>query len=450
MAYQDPHVVVCELSVLLYSLPREKASQQFGYKKLKKLNIKTLKRLSSIHGDSFYLLDSGDFVASYNSILKEFRNFYPKTKIAYSYKTNYIPRLCKIVDDLGGYAETVSGMEVDVALAIGVPARNIFFNGPYKPRVEIEKLLLMGGVVNVDSEADLTEVCNIASEIGDAVLRIGVRCNFSIGDGVTSRFGFDVNNGDFESAVYKLKEYQNIDLIGLHCHFASRHIEAWENATVGMLEVISRFQNISGTSPRYVSLGGGLYGEMSDQLRAELNISPPTFRDYATAAAQPFAQFYKKHKASSAPELLIEPGTALAANALSFVSRVINIKTVNNKSIATLAGSSFNTTPGAKSINLPIKIYHAEKPGSAKEYISLDMGGYTCIETDYLYQNYSGPLSIGDFVVFEAAGSYSVVMKPPFIMPNVPILEINDDSSVAVLKRQESFADLFQTFQFKF
>ena len=78
------------------------------------------------------------------------------------------------------------------------------------------------------------------------------------------------------------------------------------------------------------------------------------------------------------------------------------------------------------------------------------MGGYTCIESDYLYQNYNGPLTVGDFVVFESAGSYSVVMKPPFILPNVPILEVNDDLSVEVIKRQESFSDLFQTFKLNF
>ena len=129
---------------------------------------------------------------------------------------------------------------------------------------------------------------------------------------------------------------------------------------------------------------------------------------------------------------------------------MINIKTIGNKSIATLAGSSFNITPGSKGVNLPIIVYQAEADEKAKEYVNLDMGGYTCIESDYLYQNYNGPLTVGDFVVFESAGSYSVVMKPPFILPNVPILEVNDDLSVEVIKRQESFSDLFQTFKLNF
>ena len=282
------------------------------------------------------------------------------------------------------------------------------------------------------------------------MLRIGLRCNFNIGDGITSRFGFDVKNGDFEAAVYKLQRHKNVKIIGLHCHFASRNIQAWENAAVGMLEVVRNFKSITGTSLRFVSLGGGLYGEMSEVLQKELNVTPPNFRDYAVAAAKPFAEFYNEdHNTDSIPELLIEPGTALAANALHFVARVINIKFVDNKPIATLAGSSFNTTPNSKNINLPITVHHS-KSNVSREYVTLDMGGYTCIESDYMYQNYNGPLSVGDFVVFASTGSYSVVMKPPFIMPNVPILEITEDKNIRVIKRQETFEDVFLTYRMEF
>jgi diaminopimelate decarboxylase len=85
-----------------------------------------------------------------------------------------------------------------------------------------------------------------------------------------------------------------------------------------------------------------------------------------------------------------------------------------------------------------------------ERYEDLDMAGYTCIESDYLYRNYSGQLSVGDFIVFDSAGSYSVVMKPPFIMPNVPILELNGDQTVRVIKRQETFEDVFRTYQMEF
>ena len=405
---------------------------------------------SGLYGDSFYLLDCDNFTESFKALTSEFQLYYPKSRIAYSYKTNYIPRLCKIVDSLGGYAETVSDMEVDVALAIGVNAGKIFFNGPYKKPKAIEDLLLKGGVVNADSAADLKIICSIAVSNPEDILRVGIRCNFDIDDGVVSRFGFDFNNGDFDDALTETLKYSNIELVGLHCHFASRGLQSWVNASKGMLDVIEAVERRNIKPLKYVSLGGGLYGKMPKKLQQQLGISPPSFGDYAAAAAKPFADFYKNHDEHETPELIIEPGTALAANSLKFVARVINIKTVGDKSIATLSGSSFNTNPTSGKINLPITIFHSDESEPMERYEDLDMAGYTCIESDYLYKNYSGLLSVGDFIVFDSAGSYSVVMKPPFIMPNVPILELNGDQTVRVIKRQETFEDVFCTYQMEF
>ena len=80
-------------------------------------------------------------------------------------------------------------------------------------------------------------------------------------------------------------------------------------------------------------------------------------------------------------------------------------------------------------------------------YEDLDFGGFTCIESDYLYRSYSGELAEGDIAVFGNVGSYSVVLKPPFILPNFPILDICD-TETELIKRKESFDDIFRTYVF--
>ena len=77
----------------------------------------------------------------------------------------------------------------------------------------------------------------------------------------------------------------------------------------------------------------------------------------------------------------------------------------------------------------------------------LDFGGFTCIETDYLYRHFNGRLAVGDYVVFGNVGSYSVVLKPPFILPNFPIIDLSGNKA-EIIKRGESFDDLFKTFSF--
>ena len=51
-------------------------------------------------------------------------------------------------------------------------------------------------------------------------------------------------------------------------------------------------------------------------------------------------------------------------------------------------------------------------------------------------------------VVFGNVGSYSVVLKPPFILPNFPIIDITNTQEIKLIKEQESFDDIFQTYKF--
>ena len=96
-------------------------------------------------------------------------------------------------------------------------------------------------------------------------------------------------------------------------------------------------------------------------------------------------------------------------------------------------------------INPPMEVI--AMGGEQKEYNNLDMVGFTCIEGDVLYHDYSGLLAHGDAIVISNSGSYSLVMKPPFILPNFPVLDICGND-VEVIKRGEVFDDLFHTFKF--
>ena len=119
------------------------------------MNKKIICELKKEYGDAFYLLDSMQFRNNYDELKQTFSSIYSNFNIAYSYKTNYIPKLCKIVNEKGGYAEVVSEMEMELALRIGVKPENIIWNGPVKNKKELERFLVLGGLVNVDSLDDL-------------------------------------------------------------------------------------------------------------------------------------------------------------------------------------------------------------------------------------------------------------------------------------------------------
>ncbi len=401
------------------------------------LNKEVISKLRREYGDAFYLLDSEQYRNNFIELRDTFRKIYPNFNIAYSYKTNYTPKFCKIVNELEGYAEVVSEMELEIAQRVGVKPDRIIWNGPIKNPQKLEEFLVAGGTDNIDSIEELAMVKTIAERHSDKMLNLGIRCNYEVGDGVVSRFGFDVESDDFRKVLEFVTMKKNVHFINFQCHFAKRQIEYWPARAKGMMQLIDRL----GIIPERIDIGGGLFGKMADSLKAQFTNEIPGYQAYAEAAAAIFADYFADKDVK--PELLIEPGSAVVGDCMKFVGTVKSIKSVRGKSFATVLGSQKNISMSG--INPPMEVI--AMGGEQKEYENLDMVGFTCIEGDVLYHGYNGKLAHEDAIVISNCGSYSLVMKPPFILPNFPVLDISTGQT-EVIKRGEVFDDLFHTFNF--
>lgn len=411
------------------------------------LNWNELEKLCNKYGESYYLLDSNLFENNYNEFLAAFRAIYPNTHIGYSYKTNYIPTLCSIINNRNGYAEVVSEMEYDLAIKIGVLPEKIIVNGPYKNKQTIAKFLLNGSIVNLDSYYEVNFIEEIAKENSNSKLSLGIRCNFKINDSFISRFGIDVDNKEFYDIFERFKKFSNVNIKGLHCHFPNRDLDSYVYRVDRILQLTDE---IFITPPEYINIGGGYFGKMPNSLEIQFKDKIPSYNEYAEVIATRINNFYKGYENNIKPKLILEPGSALVANTMKFVVKVIEIKKVRSKSIAVVSGSKFNIGLLSSRVYLPMKVY-SRSTNNAKNnnYDSIDISGYTCIESDYLFKNYCGPLVVGDFIVFSNVGSYSIVLKPPFIFPNVPIIEHDrEKDTYKVIKRKETMNDIFSTFSF--
>lgn len=392
-----------------------------------------LEKIKKEYGEAFYVLDSAQFRNNFLELKNAFSSIYPNFNIAYSYKTNYTPKFCKIVNELGGYAEVVSEMEAELALRIGVEPKNIIWNGPIKNPVVLETFLLSGGVVNIDSLEEVIVLREIADRHKDATLRMGIRCNYDVKDGVISRFGFDVDSPDFAEVLSFVTKTPNVEFVNLQCHFAKRQIEYWPARANGMVELIDRI----GIIPKRIDLGGALFGKMEDSLKAQFSSEIPAYTDYAKAAATVFADRF----GDFGPELIIEPGSALVGDCMKFVGTVKTIKNVRGKYIASVLGSQKNIS--MTGVNPPLEVISGGN--EQNEYEAIDLVGFTCIEGDVLYKDYAGKLAVGDSIIISNCGSYSLVMKPPFILPNFPVIDVSGEK-VELIKRAETFDDIFHTF----
>ncbi len=395
-----------------------------------------LQSMETEYGEAFYLLDINRFIGNYRELLSAFRAVYPKTEIAYSYKTNYIPALCRAVNGLGGYAEVVSHMEYALARRIGVPFEKIVFNGPYKRPDAVRELLLGGGTVHLDSARELEPLQALAKENPGKQLNVGIRVNFPIGDGKLSRFGFDVEGDDFLAALRCVEKTPNLHLQALHCHFAPRDLETWKPRAAGMAVLVRRF----GLRPDRIDLGGGMFGKMDERLKRQFGGEIPSYQEYAKAVGEGFQPFLQ---GDTQPVLMIEPGSALVGDCMDLAAKVFGVKTIREHRIATVLASTHNIQMGSKTPSVDVISMNSNPPDAEGP---VDIAGYTCIESDLLVRDYPGPVSAGDYVVFYNVGSYSIVLKPPFILPNVPVLIVRDGQPIEVAKRAEEPGDVFQTY----
>ena len=409
------------------------------------LSWQILNKLEKEYGESFYLLDIEKFKKNYQEFLEAFRSIYPNSNIGYSYKTNYTPKLCQYVNSVGGYAEVVSRLEYDLAIHIGVPPSRIIFNGPLKLKEDIENAIAAGSIVNLDSLQEVSIVKELAQTLPDRQFAVGLRCNFDISSSRISRFGFDAEGGDLEYAFNTLEQLENCSVEGLHCHFSTseRSVESYALRAKKMLILCDLlFQE---RQPQFINLGGGFFGKMSEDLRKQFDCHIPSYQEYAEAIA---FQFVNRFSHNSSPELILEPGVAVVADVMKFVSKVVGVKTVRSRRLALVTGSIQNVKPTLNGKNLPTKFYKNDKTCDREKLAGpVDLVGYTCMEHDCLYQEYPGEIAVDDYVVFDNVGAYTIVFKPPFIRSSPPIISYNSCSNqYELIKRRETFQDLFSTY----
>ena len=362
----------------------------------------------------YYIFKEKDFIENYKIFYRTFSDIYPEYHIAYSYKTNYTPYICKLIKQLGGYAEVVSEMEYNLAKKIGYDDNHIIFNGPCK---EIYPDCLL----NVDSISEIEKTKDH---------KIGLRVNIDVGQNFVSRFGID------EAELDKAFEIAGDRIVGLHCHISqARSLKAWEKRAETMLRIADRYFGEEG--PEYIDLGSGMYGMMNETLKEQFS-DVPSYKDYAETVAGMFAKHYT---GSKKPKLFTEPGTTLINKYIEFTCRVESIKHIKGKTFVTLNGSKNNLGEICELKKLPLRVEHK---GNDKENLKdAFLMGYTCLEHDVMYKGFDGELAIGDLVTFENVGGYSLVSKPPFIKPNCAMY--TDEGKL--IKRQETDEEIFQTYE---
>ena len=407
-----------------------------------------IQMLASRYGSPFYRIDRARFENNFAALSGAFESRYSPFVLAYSYKTNYIPYLCRIIRDKGGWAEVVSRMEYDLALKVGCDPSRIIFNGPVKGREDIELALSGGSIVNLDSDSEIEAVLAFARAAASRPVCVGLRLNIGLSDeaGVShiqnslkvGRFGFDPLA--IEAVRRRLAAAGNIRGVSLHGHTSTTDRSIWCFETIART-LVHTAQRWFSDSVEMINIGGGMFGTVAPEHRW---CDVPSFDDYAQAVCGVLNQSeWVRHKK---PALVIEPGVAMAANVLSFITQVVSVKQVRDKTFVTVDGSAFNAKPTFHSRNLPHRFLSAD--GTSAAVRTFDVVGATCMEKDILLHDISAPLPMpGDYLKIDNVGAYTVVMTPPFINP-APAILAQDGDTIQCVRRRQTLDDIFMGYEF--
>lgn len=398
-----------------------------------------IKKIRNKYGSPVYIFDKVSFVNNFINLQDEFRKLYPKYRVAYSYKTNYTPYIGRLVKNLGGVAEVVSDFELFAALKNGNDYENIIYNGPLKQGM-LEDYVINGGLVNIDNMQECFRLIEIAKENIDKNIRVGIRVNIDIGQDFISRFGLDPDTEEFDTVVKLLKKQENIQLCGIHCHVGqSRSRYNWEQRVKKMLMLSDRL--FPDAPPKFIDLGSGMFGDMELQFKEQFGEDVPTYSDYAQIVAGSFAEHFNKFPENERPVLYTEPGATVASRYQWLLTTITSHKCVRGRLVTGVDSSYFNAGETSRYKKLPIRVI-----SSVEDFELGDIVGYTCLEDDCLYPASSKKAAIGDIVLLGNTGGYSIVFKPPFILPDAPMVVLNEDYSYDIIKNKQSYEDMLSLY----
>ena len=409
------------------------------------MDFSQLDKIARDYGTPFYLMDSHIYRDNLENFLNAFRKRYPKIIAGYSFKTNYVPALCKVAKSIGAYAEVVSEMEYTLAKKIGF--EHIIFNGPIKKEEAITTALNEKAVINLDSFYEIQYVLNYKMAHPSEDVAVGLRLNIDLTDedgeskvqcGLrVGRFGFSLSM--LKDVVLMLRR-NGIRIVSLHGHTSSSD-RAVANYALIVSQMLKCCECFNLSDLKYFDVGGGFFGAAAKGIDVS---HKPKYEDYANCILD--ICLSNKWFNEVQPSIVIEPGVSVVANVFSYVSKIFQTKEIAGQKFLTTDGTVFDVKPTLHKNNLPHTFY--TKQDSESTY-NANLVGSTCMEKDVILNGVEVPETIGygDYVKIDGVGAYTIVLTPTFINFVSPILEVSGDE-VTLVRRRQNIEDVLSLYTY--
>ncbi len=357
-------------------------------------------------------------------------------EICFAPKANSSLAVLRVLARLGAGVDAVSEGEIRLALAAGIPAGRIVFEGPGKTKDELEFALASGiGQFNAESEAELRALDAIARQLG---LRapVALRVNPDVEAGAhgkisTGRAGdkFGIPIGAAPGVYARGATMEGLRMVGVAMHIGSQlpRLEPFE-AAFRRLAALAGALRGAGLSVDRIDLGGGIGVPYGD------GAVPPSPGEYGVLVRSVFARFGAR--------IVAQPGRLIAANAGILLARVLWEKDAGGRRIVVLdAAMNDLLRPALYDAYHPIVPVREPPDGVAES--DADVVGPICETGDTFARTRRLPvLAEGDLVAFLGAGAYAASMASEYnSRPRVAEALVSGDR-FALTRARTSYAEM--------
>ena len=340
-----------------------------------------------------------------NTFRKVFKSEFNNFQCFYSFKANFLPEICNIVQSEGLGAELIGLPELKLALKLQFPPNKIIVGGPYLPKELIKKCVQENikeiVVYNMNDLIHINSFAKKSQKIQDICLRIN-----------TQKFGSKLGILLNQSNVLKLKkiiyECKNLKVTTLLSHYATQmnNFELFKK-NINILLDSTKILSDAGIKIENLNLGGGF---------PEAVIMPENqLRDVAAK----IKSIISNHEINF-NNIYFEPGRYLVGDAGLLVAKVI--KVTDDRWIFLNIGNHI-CPKFAKS---SLRFYNATRIGEPHKF-KTSIAGIVPTDQDVLVKDYffTSDLKEGDIVIVTNVGAYNLTFSNrfPYLLPNIILVK---------------------------
>ena len=352
-----------------------------------------MKAFADTQETPFVVIDTAMISKAYDDL----RAGFEFAKVYYAVKANPAVEIIDLLRDKGSSFDIASIYELDKVMDRGVSPDRISYGNTIKKSKDIRYIYEKGvRLFSTDSEADLRNIAKAAPG-AKIYVRILTEGSTTADWPLSRKFGCQT-----DMAMDLLILARDLGLVpyGISFHVGSqqRDISVWDAAIAKVKVIFERLKEEDGIVLKLINMGGGFPANYITRTN-----SLETY-------AEEIIRFLKEDFGDDLPEIILEPGRSLIANAGILVSEVVLVARKSRTAVERWVYTDVGKFSGLietmdEAIKFPI---WTEKKGEMEEVV---IAGPTCDSADIMYENYKYGLplnlAIGDRLYWLSTGAYT-------------------------------------------